>query len=57
LVFERSNINIDKTRNVMENPSVCGVALQDYLIEMEEFHGGRSPGMPGHGILFRDTGE
>jgi formylmethanofuran dehydrogenase subunit E len=41
----------------MENPSVCGVALQDYLIEMEEFHGGRSPGMPGHGILFRDTGE
>jgi formylmethanofuran dehydrogenase subunit E len=29
----------------MKNISVCGMDLKDYLIEMEEFHGGRSPGM------------
>jgi len=29
----------------MENHSVCGMDLKNYLIEMEEFHGGRSPGM------------
>jgi formylmethanofuran dehydrogenase subunit E len=31
----------------MENMSVCGMDLKDYLIEMEEFHGGRGPGMAG----------
>jgi formylmethanofuran dehydrogenase subunit E len=29
----------------MEHISFCGMDLKDYLIEMEEFHGGRSPGM------------
>ena len=29
----------------MQNPTICHLGLQDYIYEVESFHGGRSPGM------------
>jgi formylmethanofuran dehydrogenase subunit E len=35
----------------MSNKTICGMTYEDYVIAMEEFHGGRSPGMLVGGLM------
>ncbi len=35
----------------LKGRSICGLTLEDYLIQMEEFHGARSPGMLLGGLM------